>query len=475
MKPEHIIKRDEAVEAFDIARIAEAIRGAQEAVGQVDVDMAEELADVVSEQLDVLHQENMVRIEDVQDMVIQVLQESGNYRTAQAYMRYRDARERERRLRWANREKRSVGPHLKIIGRDARIRDWDRQQLLGRLRSDHKLSAKMAKDVVQRVELILADCTAEEIPASILQSFVETALCQCGAHLNAMNHAPLRVDEAVITTAYDEAQCGSALQDCAAQRVLEQWSLNQRYPAEVMRLYACGRLWVDGMGDPLRGSTFISNFAGRQDPWEVISRASALAIDANKHWRDVSLILPPMILGQLEREASELLGMLESLSRIANIYLYCDGRTPLLDQWPLQSKRIGLATYEDDFLLQGRLQELGLPMMTGAYLNQEGYRKRVALRLAINAQGLEDNHGRMDHLAMALVSAVRVRLKQLESNPETAGADIRFSIFGLPPSSSSNQYLERQVIQEGLREGIALSRSANLSYEACEHLARLFE
>ena len=211
MKPERIIKRDEAVEAFDRARITEAISAAQKAVGPVDVDMAEELSEVVCDQLDLLHQDDMVRIEDVQDMVIQVLQESGNYRTAQAYMRYRDARERERRLRWANREKRSVEPNLKIIGRDARIRDWDRNQLMQTLRAEYKLSAKIAKDVVQRVELTLADCTAEELPANVLQSFVDTALCQCGAHLAAhlATCAALRVDEAVISSSFTSAQAWS--------------------------------------------------------------------------------------------------------------------------------------------------------------------------------------------------------------------------------------------------------------------------
>ncbi len=475
MRPKHILKRNEEKEQFDIGRIVNAIKLTQKANGELDNDLAEELADVVLEQLDNVCDDEVASVEEIQDMVIQVLQESGNYQLAQSYIRYRDARERERRVRWANRKQKSVEPNMLIVGRDARIRPWDRDCLRTSLMGKYELSAKIADDVVRRVELFLSDCNADTLSSQVLSSFVDTALCQCGAHTSAQKHADLRVDKGCIDDLVRESNNGREVRDLAAAKVLSQWSLIEHYPTEVLRLYSCGRLWIDGMHDPLRGSQFTSNFAGRQDPWEVISRAFSVAVNARKYWRDVDLILPPMILGHLEREDSGLIEALESLGHIARVYLYCDGRTPLLDAWPTQSKRIGLATYEDDFLLQGKLQELGLPMLTGAYLNQEAYRRRVAVRLAINAQGLENNHNRLDQLAMALVSAVRIRLKQLTENPESAGGEIRFSIFGLPPSSSSNQYLERQVIQEGLREGLALSRSANLSYEACEHLARLFE
>jgi len=40
---------------------------------------------------------------------------------------------------------------------------------------------------------------------------------------------------------------------------------------------------------------------------------------------------------------------------------------------------------------------------------------------------------------------------------------------------TSNEYLERQVVQEGLRLGIALTRGASLPEEACAHLGRLLE
>ena len=97
------------------------------------------------------------------------------------------------------------------------------------------------------------------------------------------------------------------------------------------------------------------------------------------------------------------------------------------------------------------------------------------MELALNAQGLEEHYSQVDHLAMALVAAARVRQRQLGNDPELAGADIRYAIYGLAPASSSNEYLERQMVQEGLRNGVALARTSRLTAEACEHLARLFE
>ncbi|NRA36719.1 MAG: hypothetical protein HRU15_01145 [Planctomycetes bacterium] len=474
-QPQRIVKRDDSSEEFDVMRIASAIKNVQKAAGLEDDDLADELADVVVDQLQTICEHSMPSIEEVQDAVIQVLQESGNYRLAQMYMRYRDARERERRRRWAEGDAVSVEPHLEIIGRDGRARQWDRSILRQRLLKTHNLPEKLCDDVLHRVEAHLSECDVTELSGHVLMSFVDTAMCQCGAEQSAVQHADLRIDQSYLQECVKDSENGFVLQQRAAQESLHQWSLAGNYPPEVQRLYSSGRLWIDGLNDPLRGSQFITNFSGRQEPWEVLARASAVALEAQKNWRDIGLILPPMILGQIERDSEDLLPSLEALANIAEVYLYCDGRTPLLENWPFQSKNIGLATYEDDFLMQGRLQELGLPMMTGAHLHQQSYRRRVAVRLAINAQGLEDNHNRMDHLAMALVSAVRVRQKQLKSNQDCQGADVRFAIFGLPPNSPSNEYLERQVIQEGLREGLGLSRSANLNYQACEHLARLFE
>ena len=121
MTPVSIVKRDGSTAPFDVARIVDAIERAQCAVGMHDSDLAVELAEVVVDHLAQHCETDRPDIEAVQDSVIYVLQESGNYDIALAYLRYRDARERERRRRGLDQ---GDGPaehlNLHVLGRDGR-------------------------------------------------------------------------------------------------------------------------------------------------------------------------------------------------------------------------------------------------------------------------------------------------------------------------------------------------------------------
>jgi hypothetical protein len=243
----------------------------------------------------------------------------------------------------------------------------------------------------------------------------------------------------------------------------------------VVRLYCRGRLWIDGLDDPRRGSQFTATIDGSSNPWQVLTNAYSIAAEASRRWRRVRLVLPPSILGHLERGAAALVQPIVALASLAHVYLYCDGRTPLLASWPFTGHRVSIATYNDDFLLLRQLQELRLPLLSGPHLMQGGYRGRTTVESAINAQGLDGEYSQMDAVAMALVAGVRVRLAQLGSSAVFAGGDLRFAIFGLPTNSASYEYLERQVVQEGLRNDLSLVRSSHLTEEACIHLGRLLE
>jgi hypothetical protein len=210
----------------------------------------------------------------------------------------------------------------------------------------------------------------------------------------------------------------------------------------------------------------------------VLTNAYSIAAEASRRWRRVRLVLPPSILGHLERGAAALVQPISALASLSQVYLYCDGRTPLLASWPFAGQRVSIATYNDDFLLLRQLQDMNLPMLSGSHLMRGGYRARVAVELALNAQGLEGEFSQMDGLAMGLVAAAKVRLGQLGLGgraQQQGEADVRFAIFGLTLHSTSNEYLERQVVQEGLRNGLSLTRSSNLPEEACAHLGRLLE
>lgn len=477
MMPEAVLKRDGQRVPFDRQRVVEAIRRAQEAVSSeviADEDLAEELASVVVDHLSREHDEGELGIEKIQDAVIYVLQESGNYDMALAYSRYRDARERQRRLRrLAGSE--AAAPNLTVLGRDGRRRPWGRAMLQADLRARLQLTDKSAEDVVLAIEAILAESDCTEIAAPLLLSLADAAMVRCGLQAAADERAPLRLERTDMRQLLSGGASGQETLQAAGRMAFEQLSLIESFPPEVLRSYSRGRLWIDGLDDPLRGSEFTATIAGSDEVWEVVARAMSTAIQAAKSWRRVRLILPPIVLGTLERDGSDLIEPLTRLAELAEVFLYCDGRTPLLESWPFATKRIGIATYADDFLLLGRLQELGLPHTSGAHLMQGKYRRRVGVLLAINAQGLEEQYSQMDLQAMALVSAAKIRRQQLSTDRQLAGVDMCYAVFGLSPSSPSAEYLNRQVVQEGLRCGLAMARTSKLPEEACQHLGRLFE
>jgi transcriptional regulator NrdR family protein len=474
MRPTTVVKRDGQLVPFDVVRIAHAITRAQHSVGIYDRAQAEELARVVQEHLERGCDQPSLGIEDVQDAVIHVLQESGNYEVAIAYARYRDARERFRRARRVLGEH-NAAPHLAVVDPDGRRRPWDRTWLREILVNRYGIDVKAADDAILQVEANLADSSMTELSTPLLLSLVDAALVRCGMHDLAAERAPLRVERALARRLLHSTADGQQAVVGCGRAALEQLSLAEKVPQQVTALYSRGRLWVDGFDDPRRGSHHLATVDGTSNPWQVLTQAFSLAAEAKRHWRRMSLVLPPSILGHLERGATTLVQPITALAHLAFIYLYCDGRTPLLSRWPFPDGRVSIATYNDDFLLLRQLQEMRLPLLSGPHLMQGNYRGRVTVESAINAQGLEGEYSQMDSLAMALVTAVRLRLTQLGDSPVFSGGELRFAIFGLPANSPSNEYLERQVVQEGLRNGLTLSRGAHLTEEACVHLGRLLE
>ncbi len=478
MKPASIAKRDGRIDPFDPVRIAAAISKALAAVGELDGDLARELAQVVVEHLERTCDRPVVELEDVQDAVIHVLQESGQYQAAISYARYRDERERQRRTQRALGDER-LAPNLVVIEDDGRHHRWTSDWLRQVLAEDYRLDASASAKVAGEVEGLLSGTASEEITADVARSLVEVALVRLGMHTVANQRSALRTDrtrlERIVSGSGDGRRC---LLD-AGRLLLRRWAAQGRYPVQVARHVSSGRLWVDGMDDPRRGSQLTVVTPAPNNPWQILAQALVLAQEAVRSWRRVRLVLPASMLGHLERGANQFIAPINALAGLAHVYLACDGRTPLLDAWPFAGHRheaqptkpVSVVVAQDDFLLFRQLQELGLPQLAGPHLFEPGWTGRVAVELAVNAQGLDQDFSFMDGLAMALVAAARVRVQQVGGLADHA--EVRFAIFGLPHHSPSREYLERQVVQEGLRSGITLTRSGSLSEEACAHLGRV--
>ncbi len=488
MPPAVITKRDGSTVPFDLNRIVSAISKAQQAANNEDSELALELAEVVQDHLDAESTDH-IDIEDIQDAVLTVLSGTMHYEVASAYARYRDTRERERRQQRVDNPSDTTRPNIFIIDALGTRAEWDRDRLIRYCENILDLPANVSKDIVRRVESMLAETNMHELDAALLLSLLDAAMVTCGCHAAAQERAPYRMDRVDVEHCMTVDETARSTDQLISSHILRQWSLRNGPGSDVLRLYSEGRLWVDGLDNPRRGTLLSVGLDGHSDVWHIIATAWNVIMDARESWQCVQIIFPPMVLGALEKDCIEtgtdkeadpekkpckLAQALDSIGRFAECYLYCDGRTPLLQSWPLTSKSIGLATYAEDFLLQGQLQELGLSMISGPHLMQPHYTRRIAVRLAINAEGLDENHSHMDMLAMALASAASTRLQHLSLNSDIAGTEVRYAIFGLPPGSVAMKYLEGQVVQEGLRSNIPLSRSTTLPTAACNHFTRLY-
>lgn len=187
-RPRWIEKRDGRQAPFDAARIAAAVRRAQEAVGEDDPPFAHEVADVVALTLAARARaqdgfapaaSEVPRVEDVQDLVEDVLVQMGRARLAKAYILYRDRRARARAaLRIHERPDRS--------GRAPWVRDgagtspWNGGRIVAALMEEADLPRELAEEVAERVEGRVVDAGLRRLSTSLIREFVDNELMAMG-------------------------------------------------------------------------------------------------------------------------------------------------------------------------------------------------------------------------------------------------------------------------------------------------------
>ena len=88
--PARVVKRDGMIVAFDAAKIAAAIRRAGQATGEFSAEEAQRLAALVVKVLAYRHAGAVPEIENIQDVVEQTLIAADHFRTARAYIVYRE-------------------------------------------------------------------------------------------------------------------------------------------------------------------------------------------------------------------------------------------------------------------------------------------------------------------------------------------------------------------------------------------------
>ena len=88
--PKRVVKRDGTIVAFDAVKIADAIRRAGQATGEFSAEEARRLTALVVKVLAYRHAGAVPEIENIQDVVEQTLIAADHFRTARAYIVYRE-------------------------------------------------------------------------------------------------------------------------------------------------------------------------------------------------------------------------------------------------------------------------------------------------------------------------------------------------------------------------------------------------
>lgn len=96
MVVDKVRKRDGRVVAFEPDKITNAIFKAAQSVGGSDIEMAKRLSDSVARMINEKYQNKIPTVENVQDAVEKVLVEDGHYKTAKAYILYREEHKKMR-------------------------------------------------------------------------------------------------------------------------------------------------------------------------------------------------------------------------------------------------------------------------------------------------------------------------------------------------------------------------------------------
>ena len=202
-RPERVRKRDGRCVPFERAKIAAAIHGAMEAVGELDEPFAEELASVVELSLLERIRKRAVRagrarrpargtapdrhrapegdvptIEEIQDLVERALMELGRPNVAKAYILYRD---RRTRVREAVRVHRSDSLHARIrVREDEGVSAWSKGRIVAALMAEAELSREAAEEVASAVEHRVFDSQARCITTALVRELVAAELFERG-------------------------------------------------------------------------------------------------------------------------------------------------------------------------------------------------------------------------------------------------------------------------------------------------------
>ena len=228
--------RDGAVVPFSQARLADSIRESVQASGPPDDLLADELGRVAVLFLEKnFDNENPPAPDDIRDMVMQVLTETGHARVARAYRR---------------RQVKAPDAVPVMVSDDGEhLEPWDEAKLAASLEGSTGIGAADARDVAQAIRGRLDAAGIGTATTSLLREMIDHELAIMGLRSTERQRrigvAPKDVEGWIESGEVDPEQ------ECAA-RVLSEYSLAEIVSRPVAREHRDGRLHVFGLGQPMR-------------------------------------------------------------------------------------------------------------------------------------------------------------------------------------------------------------------------------
>ena len=260
-------KRDSRLVTFDESKIADAIFKAARAVGGEDRELARELASVVTLFLEKkFGSQRIPSIEEIQDIVEEVLIETGHAKTAKAYILYRDRRSRVRESTKVRRRRQSRNNSTDLLllvdpASSDELVQWDKLQIARALVEEADVSEGLAHEISSAVERRVFASGITRISTALIRELVDNELFERGLNATLERQTTLGMpkydlDQLIFAKSKENSNIAAnnpeAINLAIAENVLKQYALQTVFSREVADAHRSGMVHLHDLGYPTR-------------------------------------------------------------------------------------------------------------------------------------------------------------------------------------------------------------------------------
>ncbi|MFQ5862115.1 MAG: anaerobic ribonucleoside-triphosphate reductase [Candidatus Brocadiales bacterium] len=261
-----IRKRDGRLVPFNIKKIANAVFKAAHAVGGDDRKMADELAELVTHLLEKKFNGNTPSIEDIQDLVEDVLINTGHAKTAKAYIRYRDKRARHReilKVRKKTKRGRDTTDVALLVDTDTHDESslWDKGKIAIVLEKEAGIPIDEAIEIANVVEKRVFASGIQRISTGLIRELVDNELFERGYETQLKKQTTIGtpkydLDQLIFSKNNENSNIATnnpeAINLAIAENTLKQYALQEVFSRDVAEMHLSGAVHIHDLGYPTR-------------------------------------------------------------------------------------------------------------------------------------------------------------------------------------------------------------------------------